>query len=109
MSASSYVVLGLVEQCGTATPYDLKRMVDGSIGYFWDFPQSQLYAEATRLVGLGLLEEEQEATGRRRRLLRVTDAGVDALRAWVATPTDAPSEVRDLGLLKLFFADTVDR
>src|SRR5881227_593256 len=71
MSASSYVVLGLVEQCGTATPYDLKRMVDVSIGYFWDFPQSQLYAEAARLVGLGLLVEEQEPSGRRRRLLSV--------------------------------------
>ena len=109
MSASSYVVLGLVEQFGTATAYDIKRRVDGSIGYFWDFPQSQLYAEATRLVGLGLLAEEQEASGRRRRLLRITDAGLAALREWVATPTDVTSEVRDLGLLKLFFADTVDR
>jgi PadR family transcriptional regulator AphA len=109
MSASSYVVLGLVEQCGTATPYDLKRMVDVSIGYFWDFPQSQLYAEAARLVSLGLLVEEQEPSGRRRRLLSVTEAGLDALRSWVAEPTLSTSQVRDLGLLKLFFADVVDR
>src|SRR5947209_7616323 len=109
MSASSYVVLGLVEQCGTATPYDLKRFVDVSIGYFWDFPQSQLYAEAARLVKLGLLVEQQEASGRRRRLLSLTDAGLDALRSWVAEPTLATSQVRDLGLLKLFFADVVDR
>ena len=109
MSASSYVVLGLVEQFGVATPYDLKRAVDRSIGYFWDFPQSQLYAEAARLVRLGLLAEEQEPAGRRRRRLRITDAGLDALRGWVAEPTETTSEVRDLGLLKLFFADTVDR
>src|SRR4051794_1298463 len=93
MSASSYVVLGLVEHCGTATPYDLKRMVDHSIGYFWDFPQSQLYAEAARLTKLGLLAEEQEAGGRRRRLLSITAAGHDALKRWVAEPTDVTSEV----------------
>lgn len=109
MSPSSYVVLGLVDYLGTATPYDLKRTVDHSIGYFWDFPQSQLYAEAARLVRLGLLAEEQETTGRRRKQLAVTDRGLEALRTWVAEPTDQTSEVRDLGLLKLFFADTVDR
>ena len=109
MSASSYVVLGLVEYCGTATPYDLKQLVNRSIGYFWDFPQSQLYAEAARLVKIGLLVEQQEPTGRRRRLLSLTEAGLDALRSWVAEPTLTTSQVRDLGLLKLFFSDVVDR
>jgi DNA-binding PadR family transcriptional regulator len=109
MSASSYVILGLVDALGSATPYDLKQVIGRSIGYFWDFPQSQLYAEAARLEGLGLIERDPEAQGRRRRVLSLTPAGRRELERWVAEPTDEPTEIRDLGLLKLFFAGVVDR
>ncbi len=86
------------------TSYDLKQMVAGSVGYFWPFPHSQLYAEPARLAAAGLLDEEVETVGRRRRLYRITPAGRKALRAWLAEPTGEGTEVRDLGLLKLFFA-----
>lgn len=105
---TSYVVLGLVHHRGPATAYDLKAFADGSIGYFWDFPRSQIYAESTRLVELGLLDEDQETGGRRRRMLSLTDSGASALRDWVATPSDAVAEIRDRGLLQLFFASAVD-
>ena len=103
LTPTSYLVLGLVGREGACTSYDLKRMVSSSIGYFWTFPHSQLYAEPVRLVGLGLLTEEQETTGRKRRLYRLTDAGRTALRSWLAEPTDEPTEIRDLATLKLFF------
>jgi len=48
---------------GPSTPYDLKRFVQLSVGNFWPFPHTQLYAEPARLAEAGLLEE----TGRRRR------------------------------------------
>src|SRR5437660_548288 len=108
MSPSSYVILGLLRIWGDATPYDLKRAISRSIGYFWDFPQSQLYAEAARLTALGLVEQSKEGTGRRRRVLRITAAGRRALERWLTEPTDAQTEIRDLGLLKLFFAGAVD-
>src|SRR5215218_9611567 len=107
MGPSSYVILGLVRDFGPCTPYDLKQIIATSIGYFWDFPQSQLYAEANRLVGLGLLEELDAPSGRRRRVLALTDEGRAALVAWLHAATPAQSEIRDLGLLKLFF--TVER
>src|SRR5690606_37873931 len=69
---------------------------------------SQIYAEAARLVGAGLLAEEREEAGRRRRVLRLTDEGQRRLADWVATPVDEQSEIRDLGLLKLFFSRVVD-
>ena len=109
MGPSSYVILGLLDLIGPATPYDLKRVVAGSVGYFWPFPQSQLYAEAERLAGLGLVEEAAEGSGRRRRVFRLTAAGRRQLQRWVKEPTDAQTELRDLGLLKLFFATAVDR
>ncbi|HMK11556.1 MAG TPA: helix-turn-helix transcriptional regulator, partial [Acidimicrobiales bacterium] len=76
----SYVVLGFAAQHSPVTSYDLKQMVAGSVGYFWPFPHSQLYAEPARLVAAGLLDEDVEATGRRRRLYRITPAGRSALR-----------------------------
>ncbi|HET9290967.1 MAG TPA: PadR family transcriptional regulator, partial [Actinomycetes bacterium] len=63
-----------------------------------------IYAETERLARLGLLAEEREQTGRRRRSYRITGAGRDALGAWLAEPTDEPPQFRSLGLLKLFFS-----
>jgi PadR family transcriptional regulator, regulatory protein AphA len=103
LSASAYVVLGLLREQGPATPYALDRTIRASIGHFWLFPRSQLYAEAARLVRLGLVEEEQEGTGRRRRLLSLTPNGRTEFAAWLASPTQDPTEIRDAGLLRLFF------
>jgi PadR family transcriptional regulator, regulatory protein AphA len=79
------------------------RQVGRAIAHFWQFPHSQIYAETGRLARLGLLAEEREQTGRRRRSYRITAEGRDALAAWLAEPTEEPPQVRSLGLLKLFF------
>lgn len=100
----SYVVLGFAAREPAVTSYDLKQLVASSVGHFWPFPHSQLYAEPPRLVTAGLLDEEVEETGRRRRLYRITSAGRTALRQWIHEPAGDGTEVRDLGLLKLFFA-----
>lgn len=102
LGPSSFIVLGLLAQRGPATSYELKRWVDDSVGYFWSFPRSQLYAEPQRLAGLGLLTETQEEGGRRRRTYAVAPAGRAALTGWLGTPAGEP-ELRDPGLLKLFF------
>jgi DNA-binding PadR family transcriptional regulator len=98
----SYVVLGLVAD-GATTSYDMKQKASRSVGYFWNFPHSQLYAEPARLVGLGLLEEEREAAGRRRRVYTLTAGGRRALDEWLREPTSEQTQIRDTGLLKLFF------
>lgn len=102
LSESSYIVLGMLEHAQPATPYDLKQVAQLSTRYFWTIPHSQLYSECERLAREGLLTEEREHTGRRRRIYRVTEAGLDALNAWRAEPGKTHSEVRDLGILKLF-------
>lgn len=98
----SYVVLGLVAE-GATTSYDMKQAASRSVGYFWHFPHSQLYAEPTRLAKLGLLKEEREDGGRRRRVYTLTPAGRKALDAWLREPTHEQTQIRDTGLLKLFF------
>jgi PadR family transcriptional regulator, regulatory protein AphA len=103
LTPTSYIVLGLLDWAGEATPYRLKRMVADSVGHFWTLQHAQLYTEPERLERGGYLTEQRERTGRRRKLYRLTDKGREALAEWRTEPTAELSEVRDLALLKLFF------
>jgi PadR family transcriptional regulator, regulatory protein AphA len=105
LTTTSYLVLGLVARLETATPYDLKRAVFHTIEYFWAFPHSQLYAEPERLKKAGYLQESRERGGRRRRSFSITEKGREALAVWLREPTEELVEIRDLGLLKLYFGD----
>jgi DNA-binding PadR family transcriptional regulator len=105
LTPTSYLVLGLLAREGPSTPYDLKRRVNATLGHVWSFPHTLLYTEPSRLVDLGLVTERRERHGRRRRLFTIKDAGLTALRAWLARPSSEPTELRDLGLLQLFFSD----
>ena len=104
----SYLVLGMVALRGRSTSYDLKRFVQLTVGNFWPFPHTQLYAEPARLAELGLLEETREETGRRRRYYTITEQGREVLGEWLGEPTTSPMEYRDLGLLKLFFGELAE-
>jgi PadR family transcriptional regulator, regulatory protein AphA len=103
LSATSYVVLGMIALRGPSTPYELKRAVGHSVGYFWHFPHAQLYSEPDRLAGLGLLGLAVEERGRRRKTYSLTDAGRTALQDWLASPTHEHFQMRDIAELKLFF------
>jgi PadR family transcriptional regulator AphA len=103
LTPTSYVVLGLIEQMQPASPYDLKRAVAMGVGQFWSLPHTQLYSECTRLAEAGLLTERREESGRRRRIYRLTKEGADELDRWRSEPTGELYELRDAGLLKLFF------
>jgi PadR family transcriptional regulator, regulatory protein AphA len=103
LTPTSYIVLGLLEQTGPATPYELKGLVGATIGDFWSVPHSQVYAEPDRLARGGYLSEIREQGGRRRRTYALTNTGRDALTNWREAATDELPELRDLALLKLFF------
>jgi PadR family transcriptional regulator AphA len=103
LTPTSYVVLGLIEQMQPASPYDLKLAAAAGVGQFWSLPHTQLYSECGRLAEAGLLSERREDSGRRRRIYRLTKAGSEALDSWRAEPTSELYELRDAGLLKLYF------
>jgi DNA-binding PadR family transcriptional regulator len=102
LTPTSYVVLGLIETLQPATPYDLKRAAADGIANLWALPHTQLYAECGRLADAGLLSEEREESGRRRRRFSLTAAGIEALDVWREDTTAPEWELRDAGLLKLF-------
>ncbi len=103
LTPTSYIVLGLLEWFGEATPYALKRIVAGSIGNFWTLHHAQLYSEPERLAKGGYVTVERERGGRRRKTYAITDSGREAVAGWRAQSTDSIPELRSPALLKLFF------
>jgi PadR family transcriptional regulator AphA len=102
LTGTSYAVLSLLELSGPATPYDLKQALERSIENFWPVPHTTFYAEPARLAAAGLLTEEQEAGGRRRKLYALTEEGRQALRRWANSPESAPPQLREEAVLKIF-------
>jgi DNA-binding PadR family transcriptional regulator len=103
LTPTSVIVLGLLEFLGgTGTPYDLKQAVGITVGHFWTFQHAQLYTETERLANAGLLDEEREDGGRRRKTYSLTAEGRKALDGWRREPATEVPELRDLGVLKLF-------
>jgi PadR family transcriptional regulator, regulatory protein AphA len=105
LTPTSYLVLGLLAREGPSTPYALERHVRATLGNFWSFPHTLLYTEPPRLAALGHVTETRESEGRRRRIFSITAAGESALIGWLDRPSGAATELRDLGLLQLFFSD----
>jgi PadR family transcriptional regulator AphA len=105
LTPTGHLVLGMMAMFGPMTSYQLEQRVGETVGSFWLFPHSQLYAEPRKLSEAGLLEETTEDGGRRRRTYAITDAGLAALDLWFSEPESGRTEARDPGLLKLFFAD----
>jgi PadR family transcriptional regulator, regulatory protein AphA len=102
LTDTSYAVLGLIDELGPSTPYQLKSLASISVFHFWTIPHTQIYTECRRLAEAGLLDEQREETGRRRRTYRLTAKGRKALSEWRADPNTNLYELRDPGLLKLF-------
>jgi PadR family transcriptional regulator AphA len=103
LTTASYLVLGMVEMIEPVTPYELKAFAAQSVTNFWSLPHTQIYTQCDRLLDDGYLSEKREKTGRRRRSFSITREGRKALKVWREEPADAPIELRDLSLLKLFF------
>ena len=109
LSFSEYAILGLLS-FGERSGYDLDKLAQRSIGYFWRPAKSKIYAILPRLVELGLAESSAVAQERRpdKQLYRLTAAGETALRGWLDSDESFAGVARDGLLLKLFFGELAD-
>lgn len=108
LDASAYLVLGMIRM-GARSGYEIKRAVDSSLRFFWTISPAQIYPALALLTRVRLIEGKSEPTGKRRRqTFVITPAGKAALRKWLAQQAPIPFELRDLALVKLFFADALD-
>jgi PadR family transcriptional regulator, regulatory protein AphA len=105
LTDSAHAVLVLIALRGPSTAYDVKRALARLAGEYWSAPHTQVYRECARLAEAGLLDEQVEEGGRRRRVYALSDAGRDAVTAWVRDPAASSMEIRDVASLKLFAAE----
>jgi PadR family transcriptional regulator, regulatory protein AphA len=105
LTTTGRVILGMLS-LGSQTGYEIKNFVDKTTRHFWAASYGQIYPELRRLEEEGLVRGRFEPTGgRARTVFELTDAGRDALQAWLGSDTELVNELRDEGMLKLFFSD----
>jgi DNA-binding PadR family transcriptional regulator len=107
LNPTAYVILGMVRS-QPRSGYEIKAMVDKTTRFFWAASYGQIYPELKRLAEAGLVSGVDSPTGgRRRTVYEITAAGEEELRSWLRQPP-ITFEMRDEGLLKLFFADALE-
>jgi PadR family transcriptional regulator, regulatory protein AphA len=105
LTPTGRVILGMLAM-GRNTGYEIKQFVDKSTRHFWAASYGQIYPELRRLEEQGLITGKSEPTGgRARTVYALTGAGRATLAEWLEPEPDPIFEVRDEGMLKLFFSD----
>lgn len=108
LSATAYVILGMVSR-ESRSGYEIKAAVDNTTRFFWTASYGQIYPQLKKLSEAGLIEGTDASQGDRKRTrYAITDDGEAALKEWLRKPPEA-SEMREEGLLKLFFSGALER
>jgi DNA-binding PadR family transcriptional regulator len=107
LSATGKVILGMLA-ARPRSGYEIKQLVDRSARFFWAASYGQIYPELKKLEKAGLVTGADSSRGARQRTtFKLTADGRRAAREWIAQPPEV-LETRDEGLLKLFFAGSID-
>ena len=102
LSATGKVILGMLAS-RPRSGYEIKQLVDSSARFFWAASYGQIYPELKKLEKAGLITGGDSSTGARQRTtFELTADGRRAAREWIEEPPEV-LEMRDEGLLKLFF------
>jgi PadR family transcriptional regulator, regulatory protein AphA len=101
-TTTTEALLGLLSM-GAMTGYEVRQLIDRSIGNFWTESFGQIYPALRSMVDAGLLAmEKPDREPSTRKLYRLTDAGRDRLLQWLAVPSRSQVPRNEL-LLKVFF------
>ncbi|MEV0830495.1 PadR family transcriptional regulator [Nonomuraea rubra] len=94
---------------GEYSGYQLTKIFDVGVSNFWYAAPQQLYAELTKLEADGLVAGREVVQHGRpnKRVFKVTQAGLDELAAFAATPAK-PLLLRDDLAVKVHAADLLD-
>jgi PadR family transcriptional regulator, regulatory protein AphA len=107
-SSTLFAVLGVLSKA-PSSGYDIRRQFTESLRYFWSESYGQIYPVLKEAVQLGYAVMQQDSTdSRNKKLYRITPAGEECFRSWLAEPVN-PLNYRDELLLKVFFAKPEDQ
>ena len=100
----SYAVLGLLNY-SPMTGYDLKKIFDDSINFFWSAQTSQIYRELKTWEKKGCIVSSVQPSekGPEKRIYRITEQGINRLNNWLSDmPDDVDEDNRNAFLLRVF-------
>ncbi len=103
----AFLMLGMI-RLGARSGYAIKQAADASTRFFWPTSLAQVYPALAQLEQQGLLTRRDDSHGSRTRsAYELTEQGEAALLAWLSSTQHAPTQFRDEGVLRLFFADAL--
>jgi PadR family transcriptional regulator, regulatory protein AphA len=105
--ATPNALLGLLS-LGPMSGYDIRQLIQRSIGHFWSESYGQIYPGLKRLAAAGLVvkKTERKKGSPDRHVYSLTAEGQEQLRRWLKLPV-AEEVPRNELLLKLFFGAQV--
>jgi DNA-binding PadR family transcriptional regulator len=107
LSATGKVILGMLA-ARPRSGYEIKQLVDSSARFFWAASYGQIYPELKKLEDAGLITgADASQGGRQRTVFKLTSTGRRAAKDWIGSEPEV-FELRDEGLLALFFAGSID-
>jgi len=91
--------------------YDLKKILDHPIGFFWAAQMSQIYRELNKLEKKGLVKSEVEPQMKRpaRKVYKLTNEGKETFLNWLNQFPDRLSQAsRSRFLMRIFFSSRIE-
>ncbi len=103
-----YTILVALSE-GPKTGYDVAKLFDKTIGFFWRARHSQIYRELAKLKEKQwVTSQEVEQSGKPNKMVfTITDEGRDALFNWSREPNE-PQELKDDFLIQLYRLESID-
>ncbi|MCX5179895.1 PadR family transcriptional regulator [Streptomyces virginiae] len=112
LPATSWAVLGLLSFGEELSGYDLKKWSDRSLRFFYWSPSfSQIYSELKRLEKAGYASSRmvsQDTGTRDKRVYRITDEGMTAVREWAREAPVDPTVLKHGPMLRLWLGHLLD-
>ena len=92
------------------TGYDLKRIFDDPMGFFWAAQMSQIYRELNKLEKKGLVKSEVETQEKRpaRKVYQLTKEGKETFLNWLNKfPNQLSEASRSRFIMRIFFSSKI--
>jgi len=107
-TTTTEALLGLLSIC-PMSGYEVRQMVETSIGNFWSESYGQIYPALKRMVADGLAEMKETRTEGRpaKKVYSLTERGQERLGEWLGIPAERQVYRNEL-LLKLFFGSRAE-
>ena len=103
------VILGLLSH-EDLTGYDIKKRIDGAIGFFWKGSFGNIYPALGDMEKQGLVKKKDvgSAGGREKIFYHITKKGTEYLTSWIRQES-VSNELKYETLLKIYFGGADDK